>query len=95
MSDGYEAGRAIGNALSSNTDRLVPILERIAASLEPLAAQARTERVTRLVSLRRIILGIRRHEINNPNEKQGAEARRHRIADILAAWPELADEVEP
>lgn len=63
-----------------DTERIALALERIAASLEPLAAQARTERILQLVTPRFELDSHRRH------------GRMSEVADILAAWPELAKE---
>jgi hypothetical protein len=86
-------------ALGHNTNKLVPILERIAASLETLAAEARFRvqstlryQQGRLASAESAMAAATRGI-----DDQDVDARpdiRRSIADILAAWPELAGEGE-
>jgi hypothetical protein len=110
MSPEYEAATEIRDAIAYHTEVIVPILERIAASLEPLAAQARTEHLRSKLDAQKD-LEVARWMLNGlttaqtdaelaPYLHSGMNRNEHimysrkEIANILAAWPELAEEVE-
>lgn len=84
-----------GNPGYSEQMRIALALERIAASLDVFAQKERSERLKGLPDARlALAYGRRQLAESTPTSYEYRHVHEQAIADLLAVWPELADEEE-